>query len=206
MLRYSVPMKIFLILMACMGSFIFAQTVAPVSSPEALSAQKAARELSGAVKMGDMAWMAEKMYPPIKKTLALNTPGGMKAVDESYRKMGEVMKKKGVVIETFEVGAPFGEYIVHEGITRIVILPTKLIISMKSPGGPVVRVEQSSCIFAVRREKNFGEKPGDPHVEIKSEWFFIEGSTSLNTLRNHFKDLPVNIAMPLMVQRMLPPH
>ena len=30
------------------------------------SAVRAARELSGAVKTGDMMWMIEKMYPPMK--------------------------------------------------------------------------------------------------------------------------------------------
>ena len=40
------------------------------------SAVRAARELSGAVKTGDMMWMIEKMYPPMKKQLVASFPGG----------------------------------------------------------------------------------------------------------------------------------
>ena len=41
------------------------------------SAVQAARELSGAVKTGDMMWMIEKMYPPIKKQLVSSFPGAV---------------------------------------------------------------------------------------------------------------------------------
>ncbi len=49
------------------------------------SAVRAARELSGAVKTGDMMWMIEKMYPPMKKQLVASFPGGEASFMETMR-------------------------------------------------------------------------------------------------------------------------
>lgn len=101
------------------------------------SARAAARELAGSVRMGDMGWMAECMYPPLKSMLAqqmqarsqrgqeaalarraMGLSKGLsaeeearmeKALDAHYRRMGNEMKRAGVAIESFTVGEPFAE-------------------------------------------------------------------------------------------------
>ena len=64
------------------------------------SAVRAARELSGAVKTGDMMWMIEKMYPPMKKQLVASFPGGeasfMETMREKMQAAAAVMKGKKV--------------------------------------------------------------------------------------------------------------
>lgn len=88
--------------------------------------------------MGDMGWMAEKMYPPLKKMLAQQMDArnrvdqearlahramgvGKKisseeerqmdrALEARYRRMGDDWKKAGVIVEAFTVGEPFAEY------------------------------------------------------------------------------------------------
>lgn len=109
-----------------------------VHSDAAQSARAAARELTGSVRMGDMGWMAEKMYPPLKKMLAQQMDArsrvdqearlahramgvGKKmsseeerqmnrALETRYRRMGDEWKNAGVTVESFTVGEPFAEY------------------------------------------------------------------------------------------------
>lgn len=88
--------------------------------------------------MGDMGWMADKMYPPLKKLLAQQMDAlkhvdqegrlahramGMgkkvsaeeerqmnRALEDHYRRMGEEWKNAGITVESFIVGEPFAEY------------------------------------------------------------------------------------------------
>ena len=83
------------------------------------SAVRAARELSGAVKTGDMMWMIEKMYPPMKKQLVASFPGGeasfMETMREKMQAAAAVMKERGMVVETYEIGQPAAEHLVRGG-------------------------------------------------------------------------------------------
>ena len=103
------------------------------------SAVQAARELSGAVKTGDMMWMIEKMYPPIKKQLVSSFPGGeaafMKTMREKMQAAAADMKERGMVVETYEIGNPTAEHLVRNGTEALVVLPTRMVISMKRPDG-----------------------------------------------------------------------
>ena len=160
---------------------------------DAASAQKAARELSGAVKTGDMMWMVEKMYPNMKKSLARRLPGGMEQLETTYRKMGEEIKKPGIRIESYEVMAPAGEYPVKAGTEMLVVLPIRMVVSMKNPqNGQLVRIEQRSFLYAIAQK---GDHP---------TWFFIDGSSlSMNELRSYIYDIPLNIPLPPVSKKVL---
>lgn len=94
------------------------------------SAVRAARELSGAVKTGDMMWMIEKMYPPMKKQLVASFPGGeasfMETMREKMQAAAAVMKERGMVVETYEIGQPAAEHLVKGGGEVLVVLPTRM--------------------------------------------------------------------------------
>lgn len=214
------------------------------------SARAAARELTGSVRMGDMGWMAECMYPPLKSMLAqqmqarsrrgqeaafarramgLGKPLTQeeetrmeKALDAHYRRMGEEMKRAGVIIESFSVGEPFAELeltppgaMIPAGLnaaasaetvaqsrgerSRMIILPTTLVLSAPNETGGKTRIEKKSFLYAVRDEAS--------HNEIRqrrlNKWFFIDASTDLKTLRTLFPDMPLNIATPPTGTRVL---
>lgn len=143
-----------------------------------------------------------------------------------YAKMGRDMKASGVRIESFTVNAPFAEYIVTPPMaaitavrrdtqgqvraedlqvsgdrSRIVILPTTLVIGMPSRHG-ITRVERRSHIFAVRDEV-ISDKGYARGTEL-NRWYFIDGNTDVNTLRTFFPDLPLHIKLPPAVNRRLP--
>ncbi len=161
---------------------------------DAASAQKAARELSGAVKTGDMMWMVEKMYPAMKNKLAHNLKGGMKELEETYRKMGEIIKQQGIKLEAFDVMAPVGEYSVKANTEKLVVLPTRTIVAVKNPQtGQMVRIEKLGFLYAVSK---IGEN---------EPWYFIDGATiKVNDLRNLIYDVPLNIVQPPVSQKILP--
>ena len=135
------------------------------------SAVRAARELSGAVKTGDMMWMIEKMYPPMKKQLVASFPGGeasfMETMREKMQAAAAVMKERGMVVETYEIGQPAAEHLVKGGGEVLVVLPTRMVISMKRPDGVPVKVENTGVLVLVKDLKD------------KGPWTFIDASLSL---------------------------
>ena len=142
------------------------------------SAVRAARELSGAVKTGDMMWMIEKMYPPMKKQLVASFPGG----EASF-----------MVVETYEIGQPAAEHLVKGGGEVLVVLPTRMVISMKRPDGVPVKVENTGVLVLVKDLKD------------KGPWTFIDASRmNANGLRSMFYDLPEKVNLPPVSSRQLP--
>ena len=161
------------------------------------SAVQAARELSGAVKTGDMMWMIEKMYPPIKKQLVSSFPGGeaafMKAMREKMQAAAAVMKERGMVVETYEIGNPTAEHLVRNGTEALVVLPTRMVISMKRPDGVPVKTENNGVLILVKDVKENGP------------WTFIDASKmNVNGLRSLFYDLPAHVVLPPVSSRQLP--
>lgn len=161
------------------------------------SAVQAARELSGAVKTGDMMWMIEKMYSPIKKQLVASFPGGeaafMKTMREKMQAAAAVMKERGMVVETYEILPPTAEHLVKNGTEALVVLPTRMVISMKRPDGIPVKVENRGVLVMVKDIKDNGP------------WTFIDASKmNANGLRSMFYDLPVKVDLPEASSRQLP--
>ena len=165
-----------------------------------------------------------------------------------YAKMGEEMKAQGVRIESYTVGEPYAEYAVTPPIgtvaavendrtgrvsaenlskgndrSRLVVLPTTLVVSTPAANGTRQRVERRSYIFAVRDEvindtrgmapQQGGNNDGRPasaraNVSLKrgttlNKWYFIDGNTDANTLRTFFPDLPLYLSLPPCGDRVL---
>lgn len=161
------------------------------------SAVQAARELSGAVKTGDMMWMIEKMYAPMKKQLVASFPGGeaafMKTMREKMQAAAAVMKERGMVVETYEIGNPTAEHLVKNGDEVLVVLPTRMVISMKRPDGMPVKMENTGVLVLVKDLKE------------KGPWTFIDASRmNANGLRSMFYDLPEKVNLPPVSSRQLP--
>lgn len=161
------------------------------------SAVQAARELSGAVKTGDMMWMIEKMYAPMKKQLVASFPGGEAAFMTTMRKnmqeAAAVMKERGMVVETYEILPPTAEHLVRNGVEVVVVLPTRMVISMKRPDGVPVKIENTGILVMVKDLKD------------KGPWTFIDASRmNANSLRSMFRDLPGNVNLPAVSSRQLP--
>ncbi len=162
------------------------------------SAVRAARELSGAVKTGDMMWMIEKMYPPMKKQLVASFPGGggllhgdHEGKDAGRRRRDE--GTRGMVVETYEIGQPAAEHLVKGGGEVLVVLPTRMVISMKRPDGVPVKVENTGVLVLVKDLKD------------KGPWTFIDASRmNANGLRSMFYDLPEKVNLPPVSSRQLP--
>ena len=149
-----------------------------------------------------------------------------KALRAKYARMGEEMKKSGLQVESYSVGEPTSEYIVTppmaaisqvrrdtagrmraENIgntqerSRIVVLPTTLVISVPAANGGRTRMERRSYIFAVRDEV-ITEK-GQPRGTQLNKWYFIDGNTDVNTLRSFFPNLPLYLRLPSTGDRVL---
>ncbi|MCQ2365105.1 MAG: hypothetical protein MJ051_06090 [Akkermansia sp.] len=150
-----------------------------------------------------------------------------KALRAQYAKMGEAMKAQGVRIESFSVGSPTGEYLAtppmsmveavrkdvnartraeeitaaNRDYSRIVILPTTLVISMPGEDGARTRIERRSYIYAVRDE--YISDTGRVRGTSLKKWYFVDGKTDVNTLRTFFPDLPVRLALPPCGDRQL---
>ncbi len=174
-------------------------------------ALKAARELAGAVKTGDMMWMVERMYPQARKTAALRMvekdglalqnknqeaalAKGEAALLAQYRQMGQELKRQGVVIEVFEVSDPVDVHLVKNQTEIVVILPIRYVMAVKDPGGVTRKAEKKSFLYAIAK---FSEK---------NKWYFIEGTTySYNEMRMFFPDLPEmkNVKLPRVAERQL---
>ncbi len=147
------------------------------------------------------------------------------ALREKYARMGKAMKESGVKIESFTVAAPYSEYEVTppmasvqavradtRGIraveevqqtrdrSRIVVLPTTLVISVPTRNG-TTRIERKSYIFAVRDEVI--TDTGISRGTKLNQWYFIDSNTDVNTLRTFFPDLPLYIKLPATGDRTL---
>lgn len=74
--------------------------------------------------------MIEKMYAPMKKQLVSSFPGGeaafMKTMREKMQGAAAVMKERGMVVETYEIGQPTAEHLVKNGDEVLVVLPTRM--------------------------------------------------------------------------------
>ncbi len=150
----------------------------------------------------------------------------IKVLRSQYIKQGQLLKSKGVVIERFTVDSPHAEYILspanniatgvlkdqgakrqadqlEEGRerSRLVVLPTTLILRAPLPNGQTVRVEQKSFIYAVRDEvtaKNRSAFDAKPNT-----WYFIDAKTPVSTLRAFFPNIPAQISLPPTSERQL---
>ena len=272
--RYTVSMKpcVFILSVACC-CVAHAQQVSPASQ----EAWQAARELTGAVRTGDMSWMVAKMYPPVKRMLAdelamqvkypdsveraravekqsqirrtmmddrqtskavwekyrkqelANMAENDKALEAQYRQIGEKLKKQGMTVESFQVSAPYSEYLVvapsvigggvsnfkddlaQQGVdesrveegkaqSRIVVLPTMVVYSAPDVDGNRVRMEKKSYLFAIRDERTANESA----KARLNKWFFLDASTDVKVLRSFFPDLPLGLRLPSTSVRPLP--
>lgn len=150
-----------------------------------------------------------------------------KLLRAQYTQMGEQMKAQGVRIESYSVGEPYAEYPVTPPMaavkavrqdrrgavsaeeintgndrSRIVVLPTTLVVSTPAANGTRRRVERRSHIFAVRDEVITDK--GQSRGTVLNKWYFIDGNTDANTLRTYFPDLPLYLKLPTSGDRVLP--
>ena len=132
-----------------------------------------------------------------------------KLLRDQYAGMGAAMKKGGMQVERYSVGTPTAEYVLTpagslaanakkdsrgnvnaEDITggrdrsRLIIIPTVLVVSTAGPNGTKRRVERRSFIYAVR-----DEVAGNAPVR-KPRWYFMDANTKLSVLRSFFVNLP----------------
>ena len=149
-----------------------------------------------------------------------------KALRAKYARMGEDMKKSGLTVESYTVGEATAEYVVNppmaavsqvrkdtsgrvraENIgntqerSRIVVLPTTLVISAPAQNGRRTRMERRSYIFAVRDE--IITDKSQPRGTVPNKWYFIDGNTDVNTLRTFFPNLPLYLRLPATGDRIL---
>ena len=85
--------------------------------------------------------------------------------------------------------------------SRIVIIPTTLVVSMPGPNGTRTRVERKSYIYAVRDE--IISDNGVNRETKKNKWYLIDGNTNVGTLRTFFPDLPLYLDRPTCGERVL---
>ncbi len=243
-----------------LGIIFAASGLAMPVSETARGAAEAARSYGAAVRSCDMGWALDSMYPPLKRMYAeqfSNRNGreaenarrimgltgenpekalqryreGLRALREHYVKMGQMMQKNGVKIESFSVREPTAEYILtpHTGLaraaqrdrdgrisaedlqggnerSRLVVLPTTLVVSCPDRSGGMQRVERRSHIYAIRDEVVNGsvDRNGFTTHETKiNKWYFVDGNTDISTLRAFFPDLPLHLPLPSSGERVL---
>lgn len=90
--------------------------------------------------------------------------------------------------------------------SRLVVLPTTLIVSGPSPQGGVSRVERRSHIYAIRDEVVNGgtDRNGlTPRDTKLNKWYFVDGNTDVTTLRAYFPNLPLRLTLPTGGERVL---
>ena len=155
----------------------------------------------------------------------------LKALREHYVAMGRKMVESGLKIESFTVREPVAEYVVApptgvvkavrndadgrisadqlqgEGErSRLVVLPTTLIVSGPSPQGGITRVERRGHIYAIRDEvvSTPPDRNGFTQRDTKlNKWYFVDGNTDTNILRAFFPNLPVRLTLPDGGERIL---
>ena len=231
-------------------------SVCQAASDAAVSAREAAQQYGAAVRNCDMRWAVDSMYPPLRRTYAdqltsrtreaeiararrvqgldretvvearARMAANDKALRAKYARMGEDMKKSGLTVESYTVGAATAEYVVTppmaavsqvrkdtsgrvraENIgntqerSRIVVLPTTLVISAPAQNGRRTRMERRSYIFAVRDE--IITDKSQPRGTVLNKWYFIDGNTDVNVLRSFFPNLPLYLRLPATGDRIL---
>lgn len=149
-----------------------------------------------------------------------------KALRAKYARMGEDMKKSGITVESYTVGEATAEYVVTPPMaavsqarkdtagrvraedigntqerSRVVVLPTTLVISVPARDGRRTRMERRSYIFAVRDEVITDKS--QPRGTVLNKWYFIDGNTDVNTLRTFFPNLPLYLRLPATGDRIL---
>lgn len=149
-----------------------------------------------------------------------------KALRAKYARMGEEMKKSGLTVESYTVGEATAEYVVTPPMaavsqarkdtagrvraedigntqerSRVVVLPTTLVISAPAQNGRRTRMERRSYIFAVRDEVITDKS--QPRGTVLNKWYFIDGNTDVNTLRTFFPNLPLYLRLPATGDRIL---
>lgn len=149
-----------------------------------------------------------------------------KALRAKYARMGEEMKKAGLTVESYSVGEATAEYVVTPPMaavsqarkdtagrvraedigntqerSRVVVLPTTLVISAPARDGRRTRMERRSYIFAVRDEVITDKS--QPRGTVLNKWYFIDGNTDVNTLRTFFPNLPLYLRLPATGDRIL---
>ncbi len=149
-----------------------------------------------------------------------------KALRAQYARMGEQMKQSGMQVESYTVGAATAEYVVTppmaavsqvrkdtsgrvraENIgntqerSRIVVLPTTLIVSVPAANGGRTRMERRSYVYAVRDEVIVDKSIS--RGTVLNKWYFIDGNTDVNTLRSFFPNLPLYLELPGTGDRIL---
>lgn len=235
--------------LACMIAIIGGEASAAPVSEAGKTAREAAREYGAAVRNCDMGWALDSMYPPLKRTYAdqlssrdprteaanarrimgtikesdaqaqARMKANIQALRKRYEKMGQSMVDSGFKVESFFVGQPLAEYVVHpptavarqvrrdtsgktrvedlkndQDRSRLVVLPTKLVYSLPGRDGTTQRIQRDSYIFAVRDE--IISTPGNARGTQLNKWYFIDSNTDVNILRAFFPNLPLNIALP----------
>lgn len=172
------------------------------------------------------AWRVQGILRETTEEARARMAANDKALRAQYARMGDAMKKNGVQVESYSVGEATAEYIVtpptaavsqvrkdthgrvraeHIGTTkersRIVILPTTLVVSAPARNGARTRVERRSYIYAVRDEviADHGQSRG---TEL-NKWYFIDGNTDVNMLRSFFPNLPLYLDLPGTGDRVL---
>ena len=238
-------MKIFSLFAAAVA----VMSVCQAASDAATSAREAAQQYGAAVRNCDMSWAVDSMYPPLRRTYAdqltsrtrrvqgleretvvqakARMAANDKALRAKYARMGEEMKKSGLMVESYSVGEATAEYVVTPPMatvaqvrkdtagrvraeqigqtterSRVVILPTTLVISAPAANGKRTRMERRSYIYAVRDEV-ITDKSQPRGTEL-NKWYFIDGNTDVNTLRTFFPNLPLYLKRPGTGDRILP--
>ena len=230
--------------------------VCQAASDAATSAREAAQQYGAAVRNCDMRWAVDSMYPPLRRTYAdqltsrtreaeiararrvqgldretvvearTRMAANDKALRAKYARMGEEMKKSGLIVESYSVGEATAEYVVTPPMaavsqarkdtagrvraedigntqerSRVVVLPTTLVISAPARDGRRTRMERRSYIFAVRDEVITDKS--QPRGTVLNKWYFIDGNTDVNTLRTFFPNLPLYLRLPATGDRIL---
>lgn len=185
-------------------------------------------------RSGNEAENARRIMRVVRETDAqarARQQANMKALREYYVKMGNEMKSSGMKIESFSVREPVAEYVVSpsKGVvnavrsdtdgrisadrlqgeaerSRLVVLPTVLVVSGQAPQGGITRVERRGHIYAIRDEVVSGPLDGNGFTSRDTKlnkWYFADGNTDINILRAFFPNLPVRLALPDGGERVL---
>ena len=246
-------MKRFFLIAAAAGLVSISQA----ASEAAASAREAAQQYGAAVRNCDMSWAVDSMYPPLRLAYAsrlaprnreeqiararraqgleretvqqakARIAADEKALRAKYARMGEEMKKSGLIVESYSVGEATAEYVVTPPMSavaqvrqdtsgrvraedightqersRVVVLPTTLVISVPAANGRRTRMERKHYIYAVRDEVITDKS--HPRGTVLNKWYFVDGNTSVSTLRTYFPNLPLYLRLPATGDRVLP--
>lgn len=129
----------------------------------------------------------------------VNTSAGVSSAEPQNWDGNEGMVSAGEKV-------PAGAAPVQRERSRVVVLPTTLVVSGPSPQGGVARVERRGHIYAIRDEVVNGalDRNGLTPRETKlNKWYFVDSNTDVNTLRAFFPNLPLRLTLPTGGERVL---